>query len=90
MTSPITVHVIFFSFMTIVYRLFPGGFEKHFKYSDDTKKGPATWIDILYYNATVYSTVGYGDVIPITSLAKCAAIFQMIVVFSLVVLGVKI
>ena len=89
MTNPITVHAIFFCFMTLVYRFFPGGFENNFKYSDD-RKGPASWIDILYYNAAVYTTVGYGDVIPITPLAKCAAIFQMIIVFSIVVLGIKI
>lgn len=90
MTSPITVHAIFFCFMTLVYRCFPGGFENHFKYGDANKKGPASWVDIIYYNTTVYSTVGYGDVIPNSSLAKWAAIFQMCVVFSLVVLGVKI
>lgn len=90
MASPITVHVIFFCFMTLIYRFFPGGFENNFKYIDGNKKAPASWVDIIYYNAAVYSTVGYGDVTPITPLAKMAAIFQMIVVFSLVVLGIKI
>lgn len=89
MANPITVHAIFFCFMTLVYKFFPGGFENNFKYNDDAKKGPVTWIDVIYYNATVYSTVGYGDVIPTTSLAKLTAVFQMVVVFSLVVLGLK-
>lgn len=38
-----------------------------------------TWIDALYYTFATYSTVGYGDIVPITAHAKMFTISMIVI-----------
>jgi hypothetical protein len=41
MTNPITVHVLLFVIMTILYKYIPGGFINNFTRADGIKKEPS-------------------------------------------------
>jgi voltage-gated potassium channel len=47
---------------------------------------PMTRIDSLYFSVTMFTTVGFGDIAPITGLARVITVVQMI--GSLIFLGV--
>jgi voltage-gated potassium channel len=47
---------------------------------------PLTRTDALYFTVTVFSTVGFGDITPVTQLARIITTVQMVV--NLLILGV--
>jgi uncharacterized membrane protein len=89
MASPITVHVILFVFMTILYKYIPGGFTSNFTRADGLKKEPS-WMDVLYMSAVTHTTTGFGDFLPSTNTARFCVTLHVILVFCFVILGVKI
>jgi hypothetical protein len=89
MASPITVHVILFIFMTILYKYIPGGFTSNFTRADGLKKEPS-WMDVFYMSAVTHTTTGFGDFLPSTNTARFCVALHVILVFSFVILGVKI
>lgn len=89
MTSPITVHVILFVVMTILYKYIPGGFINNFTRADGIKKEPS-WMDVTYMSAVTHTTTGFGDFLPSTNTAKFCVALHVILVFCFVILGVKI
>jgi hypothetical protein len=89
MTNPITVHVILFAVMTMVYRFIPGGFQNNFTRVDGLKGDP-TWMDVVYMSAVTHTTTGFGDFLPSTKTAKFCVTLHVILVFCFVILGVKI
>lgn len=89
MTNPITVHVLLFAVMTVIYRFIPGGFQHNFTRSDGLKQDPS-WMDVLYMSAVTHTTTGFGDFLPSTKTAKFCVTMHVILVFCFVILGVKI
>lgn len=89
MTSPITVHVMLFVIMTIVYKYIPGGFDANFSRVDG-RKGDPTWMDVIYMSAVTHTTTGFGDFLPSSVKAKFCVALHVILVFCFVILGVKI
>lgn len=47
---------------------------------------PMTRLDALYYTVTTFATVGYGDISPVSQVARLVALLQM--VFGLLLVGV--
>ena len=88
MDSQLTTHAILFAVMTLVYRFFPGGFENHFTRSDNVKS-PPTLVDVIYFTTTTHATVGYGDIVPKTQLAKITTSIHMILVFICIIMGIS-
>jgi len=70
-------NLILWIFMTVIYLILdyvhPGSF--HFPITGDH----TLFVDILYFSLITHTTVGYGDIVPTTKLAK---IFVCIHVFS--------
>jgi len=89
MTNPITVHVLLFVIMTVLYKYIPGGFENNFTRVDGLK-GEPTWMDVLYMSAVTHTTTGFGDFLASTKTAKFLVTMHVILVFCFVILGVKI
>ena len=89
MTSPITVHVLLFVVMTILYKYIPGGFTSNFTRADGLKKEPS-WMDVIYMSAVTHTTTGFGDFLPSTNTARICVTLHVILVFCFVILGVKI
>jgi hypothetical protein len=89
MTNPITIHVLLFAVMTMVYRFIPGGFQNNFTRVDGLKGDP-TWMDVIYMSAVTHTTTGFGDFLPSTKTAKFCVTLHVILVFCFVILGVKI
>lgn len=89
MTNPITVHVLLFIVMTILYKYIPGGFTNNFTRADGLKKEPS-WMDVIYMSAVTHTTTGFGDFLPSTNMARFCVTAHVILVFCFVILGVKI
>lgn len=89
MTSAITVHVLLFVVMTIVYKYIPGGFDTNFSRVDG-KKGIPSWMDVIYMSAVTHTTTGFGDFLPSSSTSKFCVALHVVLVFCFVILGVKI
>jgi uncharacterized membrane protein len=68
--SLIKLHAVIFTIFTALYWLMD--FKKHF--GTDPK-------DILYFSATVHSTVGFGDITPKTQAAKTVVTLHMVLSF---------
>ena len=86
---PLLYHAIVFGLFFGIYRAMPGGFEANFNTPDKKKKMGTS--DIAYYTMVVHSTVGFGDVYPLSywgKLAVAAHIFMvMLATASLVPMG---
>jgi uncharacterized membrane protein len=89
MTSPITVHVILFVVMSILYKYIPGGFNANFTRADGLKKDPS-WMDVLYMSAVTHTTTGFGDFLPASKTARFLVTMHVILVFCFVILAIKI
>ena len=89
MTNPITVHVILFVIMTIVYKYIPGGFNANFTRADGLKGDPS-WMDVAYMSAVTHTTTGFGDFLPSSKTARFCVTMHVLLVFCFVILGVKI
>jgi hypothetical protein len=71
-----------------LYKFFPGGFENNFKRGDGSKE-PVSWIDALYVSAATHTTTGFGDIVAESRAAKFVVTAHMLIVFTIVVLGIK-
>ena len=88
MKNPLTIHIILFVVMAVIYGFFPGGFENNFTRLDGSKK-PPTFVDIMYFTSTVHSTTGFGDIIASSQLARLTTTIHMLLVFSFLILGIE-
>ena len=86
--SILTVHFVILFLFTTLYKFFPGGFENNFKRGDGSKD-PVSWIDALYVAAATHTTTGFGDIVAESRSAKFAVTAHMLIVFTIVVLGIK-
>ena len=41
--------------------------------------GVVTWFDLLFYSFATLTTLGYGDIVPVTSQARCLAVIEAII-----------
>ena len=78
-------HVIIFGFFWAMYQVLPGGFKKNFNTptlsSADNKwkgDGPS---DVAYYTMVMHTSTGFGDVFPITWIARVLVMTHLALVF---------
>nr|QLC35858.1 potassium channel protein kcv [Acanthocystis turfacea Chlorella virus GNLD22] len=88
MLRSILPHIIVFTFFVVLYKFFPGGFEDSFKRGDGSRR-KATWMDCIYFATATHTTTGFGDVVPDNDAARTAVTMHMLIVFAIVVLGIK-
>ena len=69
--SLIKLHAAIFLAFTLIYSLLD--FQRHFR--TDPK-------DVLYFSATVHTSVGFGDIVPKTPLAKAIVTMHMLLSFA--------
>jgi Ion channel len=60
------------------------------KISADSFSQPLTRTDALYFTVTVFSTVGFGDITPMTEVARLVVAGQMVTDVVIIGLGVRI
>ena len=77
--GPFVYHVVLFLAATILYYNFPGGFENNFHRPDTDK--PPTPVECAYFSLTTHTTTGYGDIYPLTDIARTTVMTHMILVF---------
>jgi len=78
-SNPLMYHVGLFTMMTIIYYNFPGGFDKQFNRPDKT--APVTLTECAYYAMSTHTTVGFGDIFPLTNYARSFVMTHMALVF---------
>jgi hypothetical protein len=80
----ITLAILWTGIYTLVENLWPGSFE----FPTEKKVGdPWRYYDLLFFSFTSLTTVGYGDIVPISHHARVLAILeQLIGVFFVAVL----
>jgi hypothetical protein len=66
--------ILFAIIYWIMQRMSPG---KHFKGLINN-----SWFDMLYFSTVTQSTVGYGDIVPKSKLARGIAMLQMLLVYA--------
>ncbi len=76
------VVVVFGSFYRIIERLIPG---PHFVVSGVARE--LTFLEALYFSIITLSTVGYGDLVPASSLVRAIASLQIIIGVWLIIFG---
>ena len=76
------IHIVILAVFVLIYRFFPGGFEKNFSVTNPDKE--VQWIDCIYFGITTHSTVGFGDILPKTTGAKICTIAHILTVFFVV------
>jgi voltage-gated potassium channel len=79
-TFSLVIPLFLFAFAVVYYELARGG---HHVFTQ-----PLSRLDALYFTVTVFSTVGFGDITPVSETARSVATFQMIA--DLIVLGLVI
>ena len=79
LTLRLTLISIFF--YTIIYFLIS---EKHMIHTNITKGYKL--IDSFYYSFVTQSTVGYGDMVPVTNLSKLITVSQIFVTYIILLL----
>ncbi len=65
-----------YAIYTVIYSLHPGSFIIAAIHNID---GVINWSDFLYFSFSTLTTLGYGDVIPVTSSARSFAMLEAIV-----------
>jgi hypothetical protein len=77
-------HVIIFAFFWGIYQALPGGFKKNFNtptiVSDKSWKGDGP-SDVAYYTMVMHTSTGFGDVFPITWIARVLVMIHLALVF---------
>ncbi|AGE56460.1 potassium channel protein kcv [Paramecium bursaria Chlorella virus NE-JV-1] len=86
--SILTIHFVVLLLFATLYKFFPGGFENNFKRGDGSKE-PVSWVDAIYVSTATHTTTGFGDIVADSRAAKFAVTCHMLIVFSIVVLGIK-
>jgi len=86
--SILGVHFAILLLFATIYKFFPGGFENNFKRGDGSKE-PVSWMDAIYVSAATHTTTGFGDIVADSRFAKFMVTAHMLIVFSIVVLGLK-
>lgn len=77
-------HALVFGAFFGLYQALPGGFKNNFNMP--TVKGDAKYkgdgpLDVAYYTMVVHTSTGFGDVFPLTWLARSLVILHMFLVF---------
>ncbi len=67
---------VFGSIFSMIELILPGSFYINPAHNID---GIINWIDLLYYSYVTLTTLGYGDIIPVTSYARYTAILEAII-----------
>lgn len=78
-------HAIIYAVFWVVYQTLPGGFAKNFNLPSNvvreknyTGDGP---LDVAYFTMVMHTTVGFGDVYPITWYARSVTMLHLFLVF---------
>jgi hypothetical protein len=78
-------HVIVYTVAWGLYQALPGGFAKHFNIPDTKKVDRASKPDgplaVAYYTMVIHTTTGFGDVYPLTWLARMITMMHMVLVY---------
>ena len=48
---------------------------------------PVTYFDMVYFSTATITTIGYGDITPSSTLAKCLVLFNMLCVVIVPILA---
>jgi voltage-gated potassium channel len=76
------VIIVFGSFYRIIDRLIPG---PHFLIAGVER--PISFLEALYFSIITLSTVGYGDLVPASSLVRAVASLQIVIGVWLIIFG---
>jgi hypothetical protein len=66
----IIYNILLFIIMTIIYIIIEKSYHGSFKYSEEPDNKNINIGDIIYFSLITHTTIGYGDIIPKTGLAK--------------------
>jgi len=69
-----------FALFFVMYLTIPGGFRENFNTPND--KTGNTWGDVLYFTTMTHTSVGYGDIYPLTPRARMLATLHSILSFA--------
>lgn len=69
-----------FALFFVMYLTIPGGFRENFNMPND--KTGHTWTDVLYYTAITHTSIGYGDIYPLTPRARALVTVHSILAFA--------
>ena len=70
--------ILFFAILYWVFEQLEPGL--HFKGTRNTHD-INSFLDLFYYSMVTQTTVGYGDIVPVSKLARVGAICQMLLVY---------
>ncbi len=71
----IFIGAIWFVIYTLLETLIPGSF---YSVTEHRLGNPLKWSDFIYYSFTTLTTLGYGDIVPVTTLARSFALLESI------------
>lgn len=77
-SSKLMYHALVFGAFFGLYMVLPGGFQKNFNTPENKKM---TVADVLYVTSVLHTTVGLGDVYPLTFVGRCAVSAHVGLVF---------
>ena len=60
------------------------GFGQTFKYLNEGTTSPLEWLDALYFVIVTFSTVGYGDIVPLGTSARLLCCMFVVLAFAIV------
>ncbi len=76
------VVIVFAGIYRIIERVIPG---PHFVIADEAR--PITFVESLYFSIITLSTVGYGDLVPLSMLVRAVASLQIVIGVWLIIFG---
>lgn len=69
-----------FALFFVMYLTIPGGFRENFNTPND--KTGDSWNDILYFTTITHTSVGFGDMYPLTPRARALATIHSMLAFA--------
>lgn len=80
--------VVVFAFLYWILDNYQSGslseFQQHFKHSEKKRLG---LYDCFYFSLVTQTTIGYGDIVPLTNTAKFLVILQLLTIYGLLSLN---
>jgi len=77
-----------FVFATIYWVLHEFVTRKNALVSSHKDKKDLTWFDCFYFSIVTQTTVGYGDIVAVSTAARAANIIQLLSVYGVVTYGI--
>ena len=69
-----------FALFFVLYLTIPGGFRENFNTPND--KTGHSWTDVLYFTTMTHSSIGYGDIYPLTPRARALTTIHAMLSFA--------